>query len=333
MDAKIEQKIKLLEEKYAQMGQDLDSYLDGLLLSNYLTYWDYTQVETLLTLQNPKTDFPDEMIFIMYHQITELYFKLSLHEFNQIAHNGPNILPNGQYLGWKDKLEPKFLAERVMRINRYFEALTKSFEIMINGMEKEQFLRYRMALLPASGFQSAQYRMIEICSTDFINLVEKEERAKFGKDASIEDMFQFIYWNKGATELATGKKTLTLKQFEKKYSERFINLAKDYKDKNVWAKYKSLSAEEQKDPNLINAMKQLDVNVNINWPLVHYKSAVRYLQQNTDDIAATGGTNWQKYLPPRFQKRVFYPEIWTQQELEDWGKGWVETNVFAVKHS
>ena len=95
IDSKIEEKIKLLEDKYAQMGQDINSYLDGLLLSNYLTYWDYTQVETLLTLQNPKTDFPVEEIFIMYHQITELYFKLALNEFEQIGNNGPNILPNG----------------------------------------------------------------------------------------------------------------------------------------------------------------------------------------------------------------------------------------------
>jgi tryptophan 2,3-dioxygenase len=332
MDAKIEQKLKLLEEKYAQMGQDLDAYLDGLLLSNYLTYWDYTRVETLLTLQNPKTDFPDEQIFIIYHQITELYFKLSLNEFEQIAHNGRNILANGQDLGWKDKLDPKFFTERLMRINSYFEALTKSFDIMVNGMEKEQFLRYRMALLPASGFQSAQYRMIEIASTDFINLVDKDARPNFiGKNAPVEELFQNIYWNKGATELASGKKTLTLKQFEKKYSEKFIQMAKDYKEMNVWAKYKSLSKEDQQNQNLINALKQLDVNVNINWPLVHYKSAVRYLQQDAKDIAATGGTNWQKYLPPRFQKRVFYPEIWTKEELEDWGKGWVETNVFAMK--
>ncbi len=332
MDAKIEQKIKLLEQKYAQMGQDLDGYLDGLLLSNYLTYWDYTQVETLLTLQNPKTDFPDESIFIMYHQITELYFKLCLHEFDQIANNGPNILANGQNLGWKDKLEVKFFTERVMRINRYFEALTKSFEIMIDGMEKEQFLRYRMALLPASGFQSAQYRMIEISSTDFINLVDKDIRPNYkGKDTAIEELFEHIYWNKGATELASGKKTLTLKQFEKKYAAKFIALANDYKTKNLWAKYRSLSATDQQNQNLINALKQLDVNVNINWPLVHYKSAVRYLQANTEDIAATGGTNWQKYLPPRFQKRVFYPELWSPLELEDWGKGWVETNVFQQR--
>ena len=150
------QRVNQLEEKYSQMGQSLEGYLDGLLLSNYLTYWDYVHLDTLLTLQNPKTDFPDEEIFIMYHQITELYFKLSLHEMNQIGNNGPNIQPNGHNLGWKDTLSVDFFEQRITRINRYFESLTKSFEIMVDGMEKEQFLRYRMALLPASGFQSAQ---------------------------------------------------------------------------------------------------------------------------------------------------------------------------------
>lgn len=329
MNKDIIEKVKQLEEKYSLMGQSLDGYLDGLLLSNYLTYWDYIQVDTLLTLQNPKTDFPDEQIFIMYHQITELYFKLSLLELEQIANNGKKILPNGQDLGWNDSLDVNYFAERITRVNRYFESLTKSFEIMVDGMEKEQFLRYRMALLPASGFQSAQYRKIEICSTDFFNLVDKDIRESFrGKNASIEEIYQYIYWKKGATELATGKKTLTLEQFEKKYSSEFIALAKEYQNKNMWAKYQSLSSEDKQNRKLINALKELDVNVNINWPLMHYKSAVRYLQQNTEDIAATGGTNWQKYLPPRFQKRIFYPEIWTEQEKEDWGKGWVETNVF-----
>ena len=156
-------------------------------------------------------------------------------------------------------------------------------------------------------------------------------RAEFqAKNAPLEDMFEYIYWNKGATELATGKKTLTLKQFEKKYAKQFIELANEYKDKNVWQKYLALSETDRQNPKLINAMKLLDVNVNVNWPLMHYKTAVRYLQQNTGDIAATGGTNWQKYLPPRFQKRVFYPGIWTEEELRDWGRGWVETNVFRM---
>lgn len=331
MEANVTEKLKLLEDKYAQMGQDLNGYLDGLLLSNYLTYWDYTQVETLLTLQNPKTDYPDELIFIMYHQITELYFKLSLHELEQIANNGRNILPNGKDEGWKEKLSADFFVERINRVNRYFESLTKSFEIMIEGMEKEQFLRYRMALLPASGFQSAQYRMIEISCTDFVYLVDKDVRSKFeDKNASIEEMFDNIYWNKGATELSTGKKSLTLTQFEKKYSKKFIQFGNEYKTKNIWQKYLSLNQNEKQNPKVINALKELDVNVNINWPLVHYKSAVRYLQQNTGDIAATGGTNWQKYLPPRFQKRIFYPELWSKKEIDDWGKGWVATHVFKM---
>jgi len=331
MEKNVEEKVKALEDKYAQMGQDINSYLEGLLLSNYLTYWDYTQVETLLTLQNPKTDYPDELIFIMYHQITELYFKLALSEFDQIANNGKIISAHGKDEGWREKLEVNFFIDRLNRINRYFEALTKSFEIMVDGMEKEQFLKFRMALLPASGFQSAQYRMIEMCSTDFINLVDKDVLHQYlEKNEPIDNLFKYIYWNKGATELASGKKTLTLEQFEKKYSQRFIALAKDQETKNVWRKYLSLNENDQKNPRVTNAMKQLDVNVNINWPLVHYKSAVRYLQQHSGDISATGGTNWQKYLPPRFQKRIFYPSLWTAEEKEDWGKGWVETNVFKI---
>ncbi len=329
LEPAIVERIKKLEEKYNLMGQSLVNYLDGLLLSNYLTYWDYTHVDKLLTLQNPKTDFPDEMIFIIYHQNTELFFKLCLHEMNQIAHNGRNVQPNGHDLGWKEKLEVKFFTERLTRINRYFEALTKSFDIMVDGMEKEQFLLFRMALLPASGFQSAQYRMVEISSTDFIQLVDKDVRKNYqGKDASIEEMYEHIYWKQGATELASGKKTLTLEQFEKKYGEQFITLAKDYQNKNIWAKYKSLSEDEQGDKKLIAALKELDQNVNVNWPLVHYKSAVRYLQQDEADVAATGGTNWQKYLPPRFQKRIFYPELWSKEEIENWGKGWVIKEVF-----
>jgi tryptophan 2,3-dioxygenase len=57
---------------------------------------------------------------------------------------------------------------------------------------------------------------------------------------------------------------------------------------------------------------------------------VRYLQKDPEDIAATGGTNWQKYLPPRFQKRIFYPELWSEEEQTNWGKGWVEKEVFGL---
>jgi tryptophan 2,3-dioxygenase len=311
-------RIELLEEKFSTTGQDIASYLDGLLYSDYLSYWDYIHLDTLLTMQNPKTNFPDEKIFIMYHQITELYFKMMLHEYDQIANCKENKV--------------SFMIARLTRINRYFENLTMSFDVMIDGMEPEQFHKFRMSLLPASGFQSVQYRMIEICSTDFINLVAKDVRNEYSKkeNISIEELFNHIYWKAGATELATGKRTFTLIQFEEKYSKLLIELANKNKDSNIWSLYKSLNEADQKNEALLIALRQLDVNVNINWPLCHYKSAVKYLQKDPEDIKATGGTNWQKYLPPRFQKRIFYPELWSKEDIENWGKKWVESVVFGL---
>jgi len=306
----IESRLALLQEKYEAMGQDMISYLDGLLHADFLTYWDYIHLDTLLSLQNPKTPFPDEEIFIMYHQITELYFKLVLHECKQITE--------------KEILTADFFTARIRRINRYFDALIESFEIMVDGMEKEQFLQFRMSLLPASGFQSGQYRMIEIYSTDFINLVALDKRKQL-RSAPIEDQFEYLYWKFGATELSTGKKTLTLKQFEKKYSRQFIDLAKAVTNKNFNVLLQQLQYEQQSTIQLENELRQLDVNVNVNWPLSHYKSAVRYLNREPDEIKATGGTNWQKYLPPRFQKLIFYPSLWTKEQEDNWGKAWVES--------
>lgn len=309
----IKNRLELLNEKYSSLGQDLLSYLDGLLYADTVKYWDYIELDTLLSLQKPRTNFPDEHIFIIYHQITELYFQLAMKEFEQLAD--------------KKDIDEKFFIERVTRINRYFDALVTSFEIMSKGMDQKQFMQFRMSLLPASGFQSAQYRFIEMFSTDFINLVTKDQRSNFTKNATIEEMYEHIYWKAGATELATGKKTLTLIQFEERYQSEFIQFGNSCKTRNLWQVYKSLPEEVQNSKKVIAVLKHNDVNVNINWPLAHYKSAVHYLNKDSADIAATGGTNWQKYLPPRFQKRIFYPELWNEKEIEEWGKAWVEETL------
>ena len=91
-----------------------------------------------------------------------------------------------------------------------------------------------------------------------------------------------------------------------------------------------LNKLDQEDPQVKAVLKTNDINVNVNWPLAHYKSAVRYLARDKEDVAATGGTNWQKYLPPRFQKRIFYPDLWSSEEVDNWGKGWVEDTLNDV---
>ena len=304
----IRERLEKLQQKFDAMGQDMMSYLDGLLYADYLTYWDYIHLDTLLSLQTPRTSFPDERIFILYHQITELHFKLALHECERISAS-----PN---------LTAEEFVRRLKRINSYFHALTSSFEIMVEGMDKEQFLKFRMALLPASGFQSAQYRMIEIYATDFERLIAAEKREAL-RHAPLAGQFEYIYWKFGATELATGRKTLTLRQFEEKYSESLLDLAGSVQSTNFRSLYQRLAREGSASPELEEELRRLDVFVNVTWPLAHYKSAVKYLHREPEEIRATGGTNWQKYLPPRFQKRIFYPELWTSEQLENWGKNWV----------
>jgi len=307
---KIRSQISKLEEKYKDSGQDLSSYLDGLLHQRYLTYWDYIHLDTLLSLQVPRTHFPDEEIFIMYHQITELYFKLILHEQKQLVDDK------------SDNLD--FFIEKVRRINSYYKVLISSFGVMIKGMEREQFLQYRMALLPASGFQSAQFRMIELYATPLENLVHISARAQFSSNDPIEELYEHIYWKKGATDLSTGEKTLTLKQFEYRYTPRLIRIAKQVKEATIYHKYLSLPKEHKSNKVLVDALKTLDMNANINWQLMHMGSAHRYLRKETGDIDATGGTNWKEYLPPSFQKIVFFPELYTEKELTNWGKQWVD---------
>ncbi len=305
-DPNLQDLLAKLQQKYAVMGQDMSSYLDGLLHADYLTYWDYIHLDTLLSLQNPKTRFPDERVFIIYHQITELYFNLILWEIEQIVSNR--------------SLDKAFFVARLNRVNRYFKHLSDSFDIMTEGMEREQFLKFRMSLLPASGFQSAQYRMIELASTDLINLVDINNRSLLG-GAGVQEQVEKLYWRSGATELSSGKKTLTLQQFEEKYIQQFLEMGERYRQTNLLRLY---IQHFTGDEDVITRLKEFDALANVYWPLAHMRSAGRYLHKDPEDIKATGGTNWQKYLPPRFQKIIFFPELWSEQEKTEWGKAGVE---------
>lgn len=304
-DQKIVEQLKKLGEKYEAMGQDISSYLDGLLYADYLTYWDYIHLDTLLSLQTPRTGFPDEKIFIIYHQVTELYFQLIRNEMQQVS--------------FTDAVDIALFKNRIKRILRYWQHLVSSFDVMVDGMDPSQFLKFRMALLPASGFQSAQYRMIEIASTPLLNLTEWEHRQRLGSDSTVEDIIGYLYWRRGATELASEKKTLTLRQFEAKYLPEFVAMGKEMKGRTLWEVYQT-NYSGAKDEGLIENLKRLDQTANVSWPLAHFRSAARYLQKEPNVIAATGGTNWQKYLPPRFQMVCFFPDLWTIEEKEQWGR-------------
>jgi tryptophan 2,3-dioxygenase len=294
-----EELLKAIDEKYTAMGQNPNVHLSGLLHAEPITYWDYIQVEALLGLQIKRTNLPDEMVFIMYHQINELLFKMVLWEIGQVQEPG---------------LTTAKFAMHLDRISRYFDMLSQSFSIMGDGMEKEQYMKFRDTLTPASGFQSAQYRLIEFASTDIINLVDR--RYRDGMDVSnVENAFEHLYWQAAGKNHHTGQKSALLGNFEKKYKAEFLNTIQKNRNLNLWHLYNQLPEAERNDQTLVNAMRHYDYTVNVTWVMAHLNAARKYL----GNAEATGGSDWQKYMHPKYQKRIFFPGLWSTAELENWG--------------
>jgi tryptophan 2,3-dioxygenase len=303
-----EKLLNQLQEKYSEIGQDVETHLEGLLYGKPLTYWDYIQTDALLNLQIQRTNQPDEMVFIMYHQINELLFKMILWEIAQVAHH--------------KNLTADFFSSRLMRISRYFDMLTSSFSIMQEGMEPEQYLKFRNTLAPASGFQSAQYRKVEFASTELINLIDARFRETIDRNTPYEHALEHLYWQAAGKDYKTGKKSFLLKAFEEKYKNEFIAFTQEYNTINLCARFKELPDEVKKDPDLVKAMRHYDHTVNIIWVMAHYHAAERYLSSGSSEeaIEATGGSDWKKYMHPKYQRRIFFPDLWSEEELKNWGK-------------
>ena len=298
--------IDQLDKKYSDLDQNLNTHLEGLLHSKPIDYWDYIQTDALLNLQIKRTTLPDEMVFILYHQVNELLFKMILWEIDQVAN--------------KKDITASFFETKIMRISRYFDVLTSSFTVMKDGMDIQQYNKFRNTLTPASGFQSAQYRKIEFASTELINLIDNRFRETIDRNTSFEHAFEHLYWQAAGKDYKTGKKSYTLTVFEQKYKDEFIRFAQFYNTHNLWTIFKSLPQDVKEDKDLIKAMRHYDYTVNITWVMAHYNTAKHYLNIGGKTAEATGGSEWVKYMHPKYQRRIFFPDLWSKQELEDWGK-------------
>ena len=298
--------LRRLEEKFVAINQNTDTHLEGLVWAKPITYWDYIQTEPLLGLQTQRTTLPDEMVFIMYHQINELLFKMILWEMEQVTSS--------------EELTVQFFTEKLSRISRYFDMLSSSFKIMQDGMDTEQYLKFRNTLTPASGFQSAQYRLIEFGSTDLINLIDFRFRANIDRDTPFEHAYDHLYWQAAGKDHKTGKKNTLITLFEEKYKSMFIRKMEEYNTTNLYAKFKTLPENDRTNPELVQAMRHYDHTVNITWVMAHYYAAEKYLQPKGVVVEATGGSDWRKYMLPKYQRRIFFPELWSKEELDNWGE-------------
>lgn len=307
MTQDLQNQLQQLDDKFKAINQNTATHLEGLLWSKPITYWDYIQTDALLNLQIQRTTLPDEMVFIMYHQVNELIFKMILWEIDQLCHT--------------EKPSTPYFTEKLGRISRYFDMLTTSFNIMTDGMEVDQYLKFRNTLTPASGFQSAQYRLIEFASTDLINLIDNRFRATIDRNTPYEHAFEHLYWQAAGKDHKTGEKSYLIQAFEKKYKATFLTFMEEYNTINLWRKFKEIPEDDQKNPELVAAMRHLDYTINITWVMGHFNTAKKYIESTPGNHEATGGSDWKKYMLPKYQKRIFFPELWTKEEIENWGEG------------
>ena len=112
-----------------------------------MNYGDYLSLPDILTAQKLRSGHHDEMLFIVIHQISELWMKLVLHELQAAVRQIQ-----------RDELEPGF--KMLARMSRVQTQLKQSWDVL-STMTPADYVAFRDTLGHSSGFQSHQYRMIE----------------------------------------------------------------------------------------------------------------------------------------------------------------------------
>ena len=157
-------------------------------------YWDYLQLDTLLTLQNGLESeaelIPDELHFIITHQVFELWFKLALAELRHAR----------DHLATPEVPEEKipYVVHHLRRVNRVLALLVSSFEVM-ETLTPQDFLTFRDKLTPSSGFQSFQMRELEMLMG-----MKQDGRIRYGKTDALEHI-RALAESSPAGEMAWGR--------------------------------------------------------------------------------------------------------------------------------
>lgn len=144
-------------EPAADHSEPVPGHSEPAPQSGALYYWDYLGLDNLLSAQQPRSNVAgssahDELLFIIVHQAYELWFKQILHELDDVV-----AIMSADHIPEKSMGQVADRLERIVAIQRLLvEQIT-----VLETMTPLDFLDFRDALVPASGFQSVQFRLIE----------------------------------------------------------------------------------------------------------------------------------------------------------------------------
>ena len=121
--------------------------VEGVHLAPDLSYGGYLDLERLLSAQHPRSDQHDEMLFIIIHQASELWMKLSIHELTAA----------------RDRIAAEDLPsalKMIARVGRIQAQMIQSWEVLAT-LTPSEYRLIRPSLGQSSGFQSHQYRLLD----------------------------------------------------------------------------------------------------------------------------------------------------------------------------
>ncbi|MGV3464763.1 MAG: tryptophan 2,3-dioxygenase [Heyndrickxia sp.] len=123
--------------------------MDGIYtdFTNNMTYGEYLKLDQLLTSQSRLSNHHDEMLFIVIHQVSELWMKLILHELTAAIHSIQ-----------ADEMATAF--KMLARVSKIQSQIIQAWDVL-STLTPSEYMEFRDTLGKASGFQSYQYRMIE----------------------------------------------------------------------------------------------------------------------------------------------------------------------------
>jgi tryptophan 2,3-dioxygenase len=241
-----------------------------------LTYSSYLKVDGLLKLQEPLSTpvAHDELLFIIIHQVYELWFKQILFELDDV----PSNLAKGDIIRCIRRLE---------RVSEVMRVLISQIDVL-ETMTPMEFNRFRSHLNPASGFQSLQFRELEILC---------------GADAAEYDRFAQINpeW-KGKLDTRRAKANLRTAFFDLLRTEKLIQ-SEDQVPQALVEIY-SAAKPDSTIRSLCEGLIKLDEQIAL-WRFRHVQMVERMIGMKP----GTGGSMGVAYLKTTLSKR-FFPELW-----------------------
>jgi len=253
-----------------------------------MTYGDYLNLEDILSSQNRLSNHHDEMLFIIIHQVNELWMKLILHEMRAA-------------ISAIEKDEMQLAFKMLSRVTKIQSQIIQAWDVL-STLTPAEFLAFRDELGKASGFQSYQYRMVEFAlgykTKHVLKIYEKdtqvyEELRKAYKAPSIYDV--------SIQALGRAGFSINPELLERNFSKVYRG------DPTVASAWQKVYENVEKYWDLYQlAEKLVDVEDWLQqWRFRHVKTVERIIGFKV----GTGGSSGVNYLREVLDHR-FFPELW-----------------------